>query len=308
MQGNERERLAGLRPNFERRAVIIDSIRSFFRERDFLEVDTPTRVPCVAPEPAIIPVESEGWFLSTSPELHMKRLLASGYPRLFQLSKCFRRGERGRWHNPEFVMLEWYRTGTGYNELIEDTARLVAALAETLGLGTALSYQGKTIDISRPWPRTTVREAYTTAAGWDPVTAWDEVRFDVDFIDKVLPSFSPVRPTVLTGYPAAAASLAQLDPENPGVAERAEIFIGGLELANAYTELVDASEQENRFREAIAEIQREGRAASMPQSFIEALPYLPPCGGIALGVDRLVMLLCDAASIDDVMPFTSDTA
>jgi lysyl-tRNA synthetase class 2 len=136
----------------------------------------------------------------------------------------------------------------------------------------------------------------------------DPARFDVDFIDKVLPTFSPRRPTVLLDYPAPQAALARLKPGHPEVAERAEVFIGGLELANAYSELNDAAEQDRRFNEAITEIRRErGQDMPLPESFLEAVPRLPECGGIALGVDRLVMLFCDAAAIDDVMPFTSDT-
>jgi lysyl-tRNA synthetase class 2 len=114
---------------------------------------------------------------------------------------------------------------------------------------------------------------------------------------------------VLLDYPAAAASLARLKAGNPLVAERAEVFIGGLELANAYSELIDAREQENRFKEAIEEIKRERRQAMpMPEAFLEAVAHMPECGGIALGIDRLVMLFCDADSIDDIMPFTADTA
>jgi lysyl-tRNA synthetase class 2 len=165
------------------------------------------------------------------------------------------------------------------------------------------------IDIRRPWPRVTVREAFLKAAGWDPVTAPDSLRFDTDFVTKVLPAFSPTRPTVLVDYPAAMASLARFKPDNPLVAERAEVFIGGLELANAYSELSDVKEQEQRFNESIEKIRKERkRQMPRPDKFLKALPHLPKCGGIALGVDRLVMLFCDAASIDDVMAFTAEEA
>ena len=118
MAADERRSLARLASNLRRRALIIEGIRAFFRGQDFLEVETPVRVPAIAPEPHIVPFRSEDWFLSTSPELHMKRLLAAGYERLFQLSRCFRQGERGRWHNPEFTMLEWYRAGADYLDII----------------------------------------------------------------------------------------------------------------------------------------------------------------------------------------------
>jgi len=307
MAEDEHRRLARLAPNLRRRAQIYDFIRAFFKERDFLEVETPIRAPAIAPEPFIVPFQSEDWFLAASPELHMKRLLAAGYEKLFQFSHCFRKGERGRWHNPEFIMLEWYRQGADYLGIIEDTEQLIASIAPKLGFKNTITYQGKKLDLTFPWPRITVRDAYIRSAGWDPVAVNDSVRFDMDFVSKVLPAFSPERPTVLIDYPAPQASLARLKPGNPLVAERAEVFIGGLELANAYSELIDAQEQARRFREAVEEIRRErGQDMPLPDSFIKAITSLPECGGIALGIDRLVMLFCDAASIDDVLPFTVD--
>jgi lysyl-tRNA synthetase class 2 len=306
---DEHSRLARLRPNLQRRALICEFIRAFFKEQNFLEVETPVRVPTIAPEPYIASFKSEDWFLSTSPELHMKRLLAAGYERIFQFSHCFRSGERGRWHNPEFIMLEWYRKGADYRDIIHDIERLVLTLAAKLGLNNTIKYRGQDIDISLPWPRITVRDAFIDAAGWDPVNEHDSLKFDTEFVTKVLPSFKPDRPTVLIDYPAAMASLARLKPDNPGIAERAEVFIGGLELANAYSELIDAREQENRFREAIDQIQRERQEQyALPHKFLESIAHLPECGGVALGIDRLVMLLCDADSIDDVMTFTVDSA
>jgi lysyl-tRNA synthetase class 2 len=309
MAEDENKRLARLRPNLQRRAIILDFIRTFFKEQDFLEVETPTRVPAIAPEPYIVPFESGDWFLSTSPELHMKRMLAAGYEKLFQFSHCFRRGERGRWHNPEFTILEWYRAGADYHQIITDIELLITKLAKKLGFKNIIKYGGKEIDIRLPWPRTTVKNAFVKAAGWDPTLEDDARRFDIDFVEKVLPSFNPNRPTVLVDYPAALGSLARLKPGDASVAERAEVFIGGLELANAYSELADAAEQEKRFREAIEQIRKErNQKMAMPQRFMESLSYLPACGGVALGIDRLVMLLCDAPTIDDVMAFTADNA
>ena len=306
---DEFNRLARLSPNLKRRALVFDAIRAFFKEQGFLEVETPIRAPAIAPEPCIVPFQSEDWFLAASPELHMKRLLAAGYEKLFQFSHCFRKGERGRWHNPEFTMLEWYRQGANYTDIIQDTEKLITSVAGKLGYKKSIKYRGQEIDITLPWPRVTVRDAYIKAAGWDPVASHDPERFDMDFVSKVLPAFSPQRPTVLIDYPAAQASLARLKPDNPLVAERAEVFIGGLELANAYSELANAKEQASRFREALEQIRRErGQQMPMPEKFLEAVTHLPECGGIALGIDRLVMLFCDAESIDDVMAFTEDTA
>jgi elongation factor P--(R)-beta-lysine ligase len=306
---DESGRLARLAPNLKRRALVFEALRAFFKEHDFLEVDTPIRAPAIAPEPNITPFESEGWFLAASPELHMKRLLSAGYTKLYQFSHCFRKGERGLWHNPEFIMLEWYRKGVGYLSIIQDMEQMVLYTAEKLGMGHIIRYQGRDIDISAPWPRLTVRDAYLQAAGWDPVKDYDSARFDVDFIARVLPSFSPTRPTVLLDYPAPAASLARLKPEDNKVAERVEVFIGGLELANAFSELTDAREQALRFREAVEEIRMErGKNMPLPEKFLESVARLPECGGIALGMERLVMLFCDAPTIDDVMAFTSDSA
>ena len=308
MTSEERRRLIEIRPNLERRALIFQLTRAFFIERWFLEVDTPLRVSSIAPEQHIAPFESEGWFLSTSPEIHMKRLLAAGYDRLFQISHCFRRGERGQQHSPEFTILEWYRTGADYEQMIHDTEELVVTIAEKSGLGSTIQFQNQRISLAPPWPRITVRDAFLRAAGWDPISDPNPLNFDTDLVNKVIPSFDPTRPAVLKDYPATMASLARLSPTNPGVGQRAEVFIGGLELANAYSELRDAEEQGRRFQEEMKQIQRAGRRAVMPQRFLEAVAHLPDCGGIALGLDRLVMLFCDTNSIDEVIPFTVDMA
>lgn len=304
----EQERLAKIKNNLKRRAQIYDLAREFFRGRGFLEVDTPLRVPDIAPEANIVPIESDGWYLITSPELHMKRLLAAGYQQIFQISRCFRKGERGRLHNPEFSLLEWYRAGSNCMDTISDTEQLVTTLIRKLRMSSIIRYQGQDIDLKLPWPRLSVRNAFLKSAGWDPVMAYDAGRFDHDMATQVLPALAPGRPTVLMEYPAAAASLARLKAGNPLVAERAEVFIGGLELANAYSELTDREEQRKRFTLEIAQIEREqGRKMPMPESFIEAVGKMPECGGIALGMERLVMLLTDAASIDDVCAFTVDS-
>ena len=309
MTDDERQRLARLTPNLRRRAFIYQVIRSFFNEQGFLEVETPIRSPAIAPEKEIIRIESDGWFLCASPELYMKRLLAAGYDKIYQFSHCFRKGERGNYHNPEFTLLEWYRKSAGYEQMMTDTENLVAAVAAALGMGTTLRYRDKSIDLSLPWERLTVSEAFKKLAGWDPVIDPDVRRFDEDMVLKVIPNFNPLRPIFLLDYPAPMASLARLKPGNTRVAERVELFIGGLELCNAYSELNNQKEQEMRFRKEIEQIKQEQhRVAPMPEKFISAVSLLPECTGNALGIDRLVMLFCDAASIDEVMPFTVDDA
>ena len=309
MVDDERRRLARLATNLKRRALIHSVTRVFFDEQGFLEVETPIRSSTIAPEKEIIPIESEGWFLSTSPELYMKRLLAAGYDRIYQLNRCFRKGERGRCHNPEFSLLEWYRTGASYEQMIRDTEQLVTTIAGKLGMGTTLRHRGEKIDLETPWLRLTISEAFKRLAGWDPVIEPEARRFDEDMVLKVIPNLSPSRPTVLMDYPAPRASLARLKPGSPDIAERAEVFIGGLELANAYSELTDRREQEARFLKEAEQIKQEqNRIAPVPQKFLRALSNIPECAGIALGMDRLVMLFCDAQAIDEVIPFTVEEA
>jgi elongation factor P--(R)-beta-lysine ligase len=305
----ESDRLLQMKSRLERRAKILDGIRAFFRQEGFLEIDTPVRVPAIAPERFIMPFTSEGWFLSTSPELQMKRLLSAGYEKIFQICHCFRKGERGQHHNPEFTMLEWYRARADYQKIIEDTGQMILGLSNHLGYGSVLTYQGRKIDLSLPWPEITVREAYLRWAGWDPLGNFEGQRFDDDMVNKVIPRFPVDQPIIIRDYPAECASLARLksEPSAGGrVAERAEVFIGGLEIANAYSELNDAAEQGRRFKYEIEQMKLEGKPAVWPQKFLDAIVQMPDCTGIALGIDRLVMLFCDTNSIDDVMAFPSD--
>ncbi|HEX7476055.1 MAG TPA: EF-P lysine aminoacylase EpmA [Dehalococcoidales bacterium] len=302
----ESSRLSNIKSKLERRTFISNGIRAFFSEQGFIEIDTPLRVPAVAPEQFITPFTSEGWFLSTSPELQMKRVIAAGYKKIYQINHSFRKDERGRYHNPEFTMLEWYRAGADYNQIIDDTERLVLELASRSGGGPELHYQGRTIDLTPPWPRITVREAYLRWAGWDPTAIFEGQRFDDDLVDKIVPHFAVDRPTIILDYPAECAALARLKPGTAGIAERAEIFIGGLEIANVYSELNDPVEQEKRFRLEMELMQKSGIPVAWPEKFIEAVKQMPDCGGIAVGVDRLVMLLTDAASIDEVIAFPVD--
>lgn len=306
---DERPRLARIAPNLKRRALILQLIRRFFDEQGFTEVDTPVRSPAIAPEKEIIPFDSEGWSLNTSPELYMKRLLAAGYDKIYQLSHSFRKNERGRLHNPEFTLLEWYRQDASYLTLIDDTEKLVTAVAAGLGIKDEFKYQGKTVDITPPWGRITVADLYRQLAGWDPVKEPDLKRFDEDMVNKVIPVLNPHRIMVMMDYPAPMASLARLKAGQKAVAERVEIFFGQVELANGFSELTSAREQKSRFKKEIEAIKAEqGRTAPMPDKFIAALKDMPECAGMALGVDRLVMMFCDAATIDDVIPFTEEWA
>ena len=153
-------RQTSLQKNLQLRAGIIATIRKFFVDNDYLEVETPVRIPAPAPEAHIDAVESADWFLQTSPELCMKRLLAAGAPRIFQICKCFRQGERGRLHLPEMTMLEWYRIGSNYQDIMDDCEALIAAVARKIGSEATLTYQGKEIALTPPWPRMSVSAAF----------------------------------------------------------------------------------------------------------------------------------------------------
>jgi lysyl-tRNA synthetase class 2 len=291
--------------NLQIRARVLQAVRDFFCRNGFIEVETPVRVPVPAMETHIdAPPSGRAW-LRTSPELHMKRLLCAGAERIFQIGSCFRSGECGRRHNPEFTMLEWYRAHADYNGILADTEALLAHVFLAVKGSTEFHYQGQPVNLATPWPRITVRTAYLQWAGWDPVADWDADRFNDDMDAKIEPALPRDRPCVLTDYPVEAAALARVKSGHDAVAERWELYIGGLEIANAYSELCDPVAQRARFNAAAAERRDLGKEVyPLDEPFLQALEKgMPPCGGIALGVDRLVMLVCDAADIADVRIF-----
>lgn len=300
-------KLAGKKALLRRRQVIVAAIRDFFYARDFLEVETSNRIPAPAPEVHVDSFSSGTWFLHPSPEVCMKRLLAAGYERLFQICKCYRDGERGARHLPEFTLLEWYRAGADYNALMADCENLLADTVRRLALGRCFVYQGQAIDLEPPWERITVDEAFRRYTG---VTADDVLaagRFEEILVEEVEPHLGLGKPTFLCDYPLPLASLARRKNDHPRVAERFELYICGMELANGFSELTDPAEQRRRFQEAIEERNRLGKALSpMPEPFLDDLSRMPEAAGIALGLDRLVMVLADAAVIDQVVAFTPE--
>ena len=276
--------------NLEIRAKVLREIRAFFDARGFIEVETPVRIPAPAPEPHIDCPASGDWFLRASPELQMKKLLAAGMEKIYQIGPCFREGEKGSRHNPEFTMLEWYRAHADYLDIATDMEALVS--------GVLFSFDVRCAEM--PFRRLAVRDAYRTLAGWDPLEDWDQDRFDFDMATKIEPNL-PKEPTFLMDYPAQAASLSKLKADDPRVAERWELYVNGMELANAFTELTDAAEQRRRFEAARAERRAIGEADyPLDEAFLSVLGDMPPTGGVALGVDRLVMLACGASRIDEV--------
>lgn len=297
-------RLESMRALLEFRHRVLNSIREFFTNRGFTEVETPVRVRAPAPELHIEAEISGDHFLRSSPELHMKKLLASGFPRIFQIGPCFRRGERGSLHHPEYTMLEWYRSHADYADMLADTKALVAHLVETVLDSPRVQRGARELELVPFWERFTISEAFLRHAGWDPCRTWDADRFDLDLVDKVEPALPRHVPVILTDYPAQAAALARVRPGDPPVAERWELYMDGAEIANAYSELNDPVEQRRRFEAAReAQQQRGQKPYPLDEEFLDMLSAMPPSGGVALGVDRLIMVLWGASSLDDILPF-----
>jgi elongation factor P--(R)-beta-lysine ligase len=301
----QRSILAGKRPHIELRALVLQSARTYFGEQGFLEVQTPILAGELAPESHIepIPVGHEG-FLITSPELYMKRLLAAGYEKIFQISPAFRKDERGRLHHPEFTILEWYRAGADYEVLQRDCTQLISAVCMATNRWPGWAFGNRRLEVQGNWQSYTVQEAFRKFAGWDPVLETDQTRFDSDLVEKVEPRLGFPKPCILKDYPANQAALARLKPGDPTVAERFELYWAGIELANGFSELTDAREQRLRFEAAIETRRRLGHIAyPLPETFLDSMAHLPPCAGIALGIDRLVMLLANADNLDQVVAF-----
>jgi len=305
MDRDEREALYGKRRFLETRCRVLRLIRAFFESEGFLEVQTPLLTAAPAPEVHIRPIPADsGRFLSTSPELHMKRLLAAGFEKIFQVTTAFRAGERGRLHLPEFTILEWYRSGANYKDLQQDCQNLVRFTCRAIAPESGLHFRGARLDFEGRWERCSVREALRKFAGWDPGPNPDQDRFDLDMVQKVETNLGFPVPCILEDYPRSQAALARIKPQDPEVAERFELFWAGIEIANGFSELTDPEEQRTRFQSAIArKKQMEGISYPLPCAFLESLQHLGPCAGIAFGVDRFVMLLSDAESIDDVVAF-----
>ena len=295
--------LARKRSLLSERARIIQQARAFFIGRGYLEVETPHRIPANAPEPHIDPVGSGTWALHTSPELSMKRLLAAGYEKLFQICRVWREGERGRYHLPEFTLLEWYCSGVDYHALMEECTDLLLSLVPQ----GRLMRQGRIIDLTGPWPRMTVDEAFTRYASQSLDDALAGNCFEELLTADVEPNLGRDRPLFLIEYPASLAALARTKPGQPQVVERFELYIDGLEVANAFSELIDPQEQRDRFLADEAQRQAAGKPSyPLPENFLAELATMPEAAGIALGLDRLILLLTDASGVDDVVAFTPE--
>ena len=295
------------------RATIVSAIRRFFDERGFIEVETAVRIAAPAPEehidcPIVLarsssvagePAKEDITYLRASPELQMKKLLAEGMDKIYQIGPCFREGEKGSRHNPEFTMIEWYRRKAGYLDIKSDLEELI----DRLFAGNREQGTGNRV--------LKVRDAYREHAGWDPwVGDWDQDRFDFDMATKIEPAIKSIGGGVfLMDYPPQAASLAKISyapgtrHQAPGTtyAERWEFYWDGLELANCFTELCDSDEQRTRFDMAKkARILLKESDYPIDNEFIECLPRIGSAAGVALGVDRLVMILTKTKEISAV--------
>jgi lysyl-tRNA synthetase class 2 len=281
--------LAGRKKALQQRARVLREFRHFFTKNGYLEIETPHRIPTPAPEVHIDAVPSGTWFLHTSPELCMKRMMAAGYEKVFQICRCWRERERGSLHLPEFTLLEWYRAGGDYRSSMEECEELIRFIAGAIGAGRTIQFRKSEIDLSSPWERISVKEAFQRYSRTTVTEALAKDLFDEIMVQNIEPKLGLRKPTFIYDYPAQRSALARL------------------ELANGFSELVDSEEQRKRFLMENENRQARGKPIySMPDRFLAELDDMPPCAGIALGVDRLVMVFLDVKTIDEVVAFTPE--
>jgi elongation factor P--(R)-beta-lysine ligase len=322
----------GYRRNIETRAKIMEAIRDFFASEGFVEIEAPLLVRSPGMEPNLSPFKTAvtdhvgkkfDGYLITSPEYACKKMLAAGMDKIFSLGKVFRNGEQfGGAHNPEFTMLEWYRAGETYEKIMDDTERLVAFCAKAI----AYNLQPTTYNLTAPWARISVKDAFAQiglnlderltrdtmakaaadrGCAVSPDDSFDDCFFKI-FLTEIEPELGRERPTILYDYPIQMASLSRAKENDPRFAERFEAYANGLELCNAFSELVDPAEQRRRFEEEAKERAKHGKdVPPVDEDLLSALGEIRSAAGNALGVDRLVMLLTGAGSIDDVLLFPS---
>ncbi len=331
--------LAQRLPALRCRADVTSALRNYFLRDSFLEVDTPILQVCPGMEPHLrvfateledtFSGRSEFRYLHTSPEFAMKKLMVAGVPRLFQFAKVFRNGEVSATHHPEFTMLEWYRSGADYTVLMDDCAALLALTAEASGRAE-VTFSGLSCRLDVPPERLSVVEAFDRYADIDltrfvdeshapnpePFAAearkigisvsasdtWEDIFFKI-MLDRIEPRLGEGVATILHDYPVCQAALSRRKAEDSRFAERFELYVAGVEIANAFSELTDAAEQERRFAEDAALRKRlYGTDRPVDQDFLAALRFgMPESAGIALGVDRLVMLAAGVETLVDVL-------
>jgi elongation factor P--(R)-beta-lysine ligase len=325
------------RPRLLARNRIVAAVRSWFDVRDFVPVDAAAlqvspgneaHLHAFATEAITTAGERRPLYLHTSPEFACKKLLAAGEPRIFDIAKVWRNRERGDLHHPEFTMLEWYRAGEDYTVLMDDCAALLALAADTADVGL-MSFRGSACEPRAEPERLTLAEAFDRSAGIDLLASveasgavdrdalaaaassagvrvahddtWSDV-FSRVLVERIEPGLGHGRPTILCEYPIAEAALARAKPDDARVAERFELYVCGVELANAFGELTDADQQRRRFEAEMAEKARVyGERYPLDEDLLDALHIMPAASGAALGLDRLVMLATGADRIDQVI-------
>ncbi|MFW5988987.1 MAG: lysine--tRNA ligase [Desulfosudaceae bacterium] len=314
---------------FIKRSRIIQNIRQFLIERDFLEVETPMMQPIPGGAEARPFVTHHNaldmdLFLRIAPELYLKRLVVGGLERVFEINRNFRNEGISTRHNPEFTMLEFYQAYADYVMLMDMTEEMFRRVVFDLTGSAAVSYQGQTIDFSGPWQRLSLSRALRDTAGLEedrlrdrgylsavaedkgiPLTRVDNIGKIITKLFDVLVEPRLIQPTFITGYPVEVSPLSKTSRDHPGYVDRFELFIGGSEIANGFSELNDPEEQRRRFMTQVNARQAgDEEAHYMDEDYVEALEYgLPPTAGEGIGIDRLVMLLTDAPSIREVILF-----
>ncbi len=288
--------------NLMRRSELLRAVREAFYAEEFIEVATEVKIPAPAPEEYIESVPCQGEFLRTSPELAMKQLLCSGMERIFQIGPAFRAEEKGRKHREEFTILEYYAVDWDYRKLADFTANMLCYACQKLFGKRVISYQNRTIDFQH-CSFITVDEAFRRYAGVSAFDADKDGSFDELMVLKVEPELGKNCPEFLIDYPASRASLSRISADDDRVAERWELYINGIELANAFGELTDSAEQRKRFMEALKFRADAGMLSyPVPEEFLSALEGgMPQSSGCAIGFDRLSMIFCNASDIEEVI-------
>jgi len=284
------------------RAAFFQAVRSFFDGHGFLEVDTPIRQPLVIPEQNISHIPSNGHFLQSSPELYMKRLLATGgCEQIYQICHCFRQGELGRLHLEEFVMLEWYRKDADYIDLMRDCEGVIRFLCENL------KNHSFPQDVEQEWQYLTVDEAFSRYSSLSASEALQRDCFDELLVEDVEPQLGKECPAFLYEYTHELASLARKKKEQTELAERFELYVDGVELANGFSELTDPEIQQTRFKEEYTAMGLKGDTQKkMPEKFLKSLGKLDEAAGIAMGLDRLLMLFMGKENLRETVSFSPE--
>lgn len=314
--------------HLKKRARILAKIRQFFAENNVMEVETPGLSQATVTDIHLFPFQTQfigpgaaaglTLYMMTSPEYHMKRLLAAGSGSIYQLGRSFRNEEVGRHHNPEFTMLEWYRPGYDMQKLIDEVDKLLQLILYCK-LAEKLSYQQAFIRYLEIDPLTANNQALRAVACRPALSHIADIADNEEsrdtllqllFVSGIEPRIGHDKPVFIYHYPASQSALARINPDNPRVAERFEVYYKGIELANGFDELTDSTEQRQRFENENNQRVNLGLApASIDENLIAALQHgLPACSGVALGVDRLIMLALNAKKISEVMAFTVENA